>query len=223
MQRSKFCPKCGKETEKFYDNLCKDCFLQKIEIPDLPEKIVIRQCKICGKFYGDERGEPVLESAVDKVLKKSLNEKEIQSATYRIDKNKIYSEITLEVSGLRKSIELDFDLVEKVTICKFCSQKLSGYFNVILQIRGGQTEKILEEIKTEMERLNKKDELAFISKIEKVKNGVDIYIGSKSAAHKVVNFLKIKYKVTTKISRKQYGIKEGKKVYRDTILILLGA
>ncbi len=221
MRRAKFCPKCGRSTEKFYDNLCKDCFLQKIEIPDLPEKIVIRQCKICGKFYGDERGEMVLESAVDKVLKKLLKEKEIQSATYRIDKNKIHSEITLEVGGLSKAIELDFDLVEKVTICRFCSQKLSGYFNSILQIRGGQTEKALEETGAEVKRLNKRDELAFISKIEKVKNGVDVYLGSKSAAHKVVNLLKIRHNVKIKISRKQYGIKEGKNVYRDTILILL--
>lgn len=222
MRRTKFCPKCGRQTDKFYDSLCKDCFLQKIKLLDLPEKITIRHCKICGKFFGTDKSELILELAINDALSKLLTQKNIQSASYRIEGNKIYSEVVVESDGLRKAFDLDFNLIEKATICKFCSMKLSGYFNTIIQIRNGdKAKKILEEINSEIAKLNKKDEFAFISKIENLKNGVDVYIGSKSAANKVVNFLKTKHKFKTKITRRQHGQQEGKNVYRDTILILL--
>ena len=222
IQRTKFCPKCGKQTENFYDNLCKDCFLEKMKLIDLPEKIVIIHCRNCGRFYGRDKGELSLEDAVNYNLSKILKQNELQFATYRIDGGKVYSEVTLESAGLRKTFELDFRLIQKETICRFCGQKFSGYYNSILQLRNSERiDKILKEIETEIDRLNKRDTLAFVSKIDKVKNGVDVYIGSKSAANKVVHFLKSKYEFKPKISRKQYGIENGKKVFRDTILILL--
>ena len=221
MRRTKFCPQCGNETDKFYDNLCKNCFLRKIKLEDLPEKIKIIHCRLCGKFFGSEKGEIDFEEAVNYSLSKVLRQREIESATFRIDKDKVYSEIIIESGGLRKNIEVDFDLAKKETMCKFCAQKISGYFNAILQIRGSKSNEVLGEIKTEIERLNKRDSLAFISKVEDFKNGKDIYIGSKSATHKIVSLLKRRYRIKTKISRKQYGIQGGKQVFRDTVLILL--
>ncbi len=221
MRQEKFCPKCGKPTEKFYDNLCSDCFLKKIKMVELPEKIVVRHCRSCGKFYGSERGELSTEGAVHYSLSKILKQNKIEDATYRIEGNVIRSEITLKSEGLKKNVDVNFNLVEKEIICRFCGQKLSGYFNAILQIRGSNVEDVLEDAKTEMQRLNKRDNLAFVSKVEEVTNGFDVYVGSKSAARKVVNLLRSRYKIETKISRKQYGIQEGKSVYRDTILILL--
>src|SRR3972149_9446515 len=104
MRLQKFCPKCGKTTENLYDNLCKDCFLQKINLKDLPEKITVRQCKICGKFFGNERGELSLENAINQILSRVLRENVIQSATSRIIKNKVYRGRIVESGGLKKTM-----------------------------------------------------------------------------------------------------------------------
>src|SRR3972149_5172955 len=128
MKRTKFCPKCGRETEKFYDNLCKDCFLQKIKLIGLPEKIVVKHCKICGKFFSNGERRTSLERAVDDALSKVMRLNDIESATSRIDRNKIFSNVIVLSEGLRKEIEVDFKLIEKEIICKSCANMLSGYF-----------------------------------------------------------------------------------------------
>jgi NMD protein affecting ribosome stability and mRNA decay len=47
-------------------------------------------------------------------------------------------------------------------------------------------------------------------------------IGSKSAANKVVRVMQSRYGAVIKKSRKLYGLIEGKKSYRDTILVSIG-
>ncbi|MFB6216842.1 MAG: NMD3-related protein, partial [Candidatus Aenigmatarchaeota archaeon] len=50
MELSKFCPRCGKETENLYGEgkkLCPDCYPDKNDLLDIPDKVEIEVCPVC--------------------------------------------------------------------------------------------------------------------------------------------------------------------------------
>ncbi len=223
--KKKFCPKCGRETEKFYGSLCKDCFLSKVSlIKNVPDKIILRKCKICEKIYVNEKSANSIENGLDLFLMEILKQKEVHSATYRIEGNKMHITLTLNVEGAEKSEEKTSELVVKNITCKSCSLKAIEYYQSILQIRAPQNmiDEIVGDVEEQMDLMNKYNNLAFVSKIEKVVGGVDLYIGSKSVANQVAKNIKNKFKANIKISRKLSGHIRGKKAYRDTILVSVG-
>jgi nonsense-mediated mRNA decay protein 3 len=221
--RVKFCPKCGKETEDFYEGLCKDCFLEKISfVKGLPDRIVINKCKYCNAFFLNEKDYDTLERGIEDFLGKLFKDENIKNVSYRIFDNKIHARIKSRTGSLEKTEEKIFNLIIKSKICKYCSLRLSKHFEAILQIRGNKNKKILHEIEEYVNVLYKHDKLAFISDIKEMPSGFNIFIGSKSAARNIVNDLKRKYKIKIKVSKKLYGARKGKKLYRDTILIEFG-
>lgn len=225
MRHGKFCPKCGRETEELHGGLCSDCFAKKMELPkSIPEKIVINTCKSCGRVFLKDKKYESPEIAIESFLEKTLDEQNVKSATYRISGSTLFVTASIETEGVKKEIEKVIPLVHKTITCEFCNLKKSKYYNVTIQVRVPKKmiETIIRDIENEIAKLNETDNYAFISGRKDLKEGVDIFIGSKSAANHVVKYLKSKYHIKTKISRTLFGPIQGKKVYRDTILVSIG-
>ena len=221
----KFCPKCGRTVEKLYDGLCADDFLKTVSFEkSFPSKIAIKQCKICAKFYIDKYSALTLDGAVDAFLRKILKEKTIKSASYRIEGRKINITLVIGYEDLKKEEKFTRELIVKNIICQSCSMKNSGYFNAILQLRVPEKVAgiIIDDILTQIDLMHNYNDMAFIGKVEKKKEGVDFYIGSKDVAEQIAKDLKIKYDAEIKKSSKQAGYINGKKIYRDTILVRIG-
>jgi nonsense-mediated mRNA decay protein 3 len=219
--RKRFCPKCGKEAEELYDNLCGNCFISKFSVAEkLPDRLVVKQCKICGKFFTDRHFNS-LEAAVESFLESVLEQKEIFSASYRIDGNKVILTLKLRKNNLEKTEQKTINLLAKKIICQACSMKQSGYFQATLQVRAPENllQNIRNEIESQINHLNQYDKLAFVSDFQKTKNGFDFFIGSKNAAEQIAGALKLKYKANIKITRKLSGSIKGKKIYRETIFV----
>lgn len=52
---TKFCPKCGKQTDELFNSLCEDCFKRAIKLIE-PAGISQSICKTCGCYFkGNER------------------------------------------------------------------------------------------------------------------------------------------------------------------------
>ena len=216
----KFCPKCGKITDNLYENICRDCFLEKLSVMDkLPNEIKLRICKSCGRIVVDKNRFNTIEKAVDKILADFLNKKEIKSASYRINNNKIYVSIKLKIDNVEKSEEKSMNMISRYITCEICSISGSSYYNSTIQLRTKNPDKFLSVIQKKMIELNKNDPFAFISKLDRNKAGYDFYVGSKSSANNIASFFREKYKAKIKISRKLSGNIHGKTKYKDTILI----
>jgi len=215
MKRKKFCPSCGRITDKLINGLCEKCYSKKfLSTLKFPERIEIEICKNCGRVrYRNKLMS--LNKAIENILKKHLSLPEVESVNYRIRDGKLIISITLRETKLEKEVQLIF----LKTICRECSLEFSKYYETKIQLRGKKLELILKEIETFLERLRDKERLAFISEMKELKEGIDLYIPSKSIARKIVNFLKKKYKIKTKISRTLWGLESGKRVYKDTILV----
>jgi len=224
-KKGKFCPKCGRKVEKLHSGLCADDFLKTISFAKrVPEKIIVKQCKVCGRFYVDKYSAATLEGAVDLLLQKILKEKTIHSATYRIEGKIIHITLSVVYEDLEKKEEFERELIVKNIVCGSCNMKNSGYFNSILQIRVPENilQIIIDDLLSQIDLMHNYNEMAFVGKVEKKKEGIDFYIGSKDVADQIAKNLKIKYGAEIKKTSKQSGYLSGKKIYRDTILVRIG-
>ncbi len=112
---------------------------------------------------------------------------------------------------LAKKLEVDYLPREKINanikefVCKECKEKYSRKIEAIVQIRGSKSREIMKRMNLEG---REKD------------GGFDVEFSSKELAKELVKNIKKKYKKSrVKISRKLIGLKNGKRIYRDTIAV----
>ncbi len=107
--------------------------------------------------------------------------------------------------GFPKSIELKI----KHETCQRCYRISAGYYEAIVQLRGNvkKMDSLSEKIKRYVERRG-----GFITKVESIDNGLDIYASDKMMMNEFFN----DYDLKPKRSFRLYGLRKGKKLYRNT-------
>jgi nonsense-mediated mRNA decay protein 3 len=217
----KICPKCGKPTEFFYRNLCLECYLLKIKLEErFKEKIKIFQCPICENFILGKRIIP-LEEIIKREMKKRFKPLKVNFLEIKVRNEYARIKFEMKIDDLLLEREGKVKLEWKKTYCRYCQLMKSGYYESILQIRN-QPKNLVSKVYKMIEKIWRENKFAFISKTVEHKNGIDLYLGSKGAARKIARILRKNYNPIIKVSRKFYGFKNGKKIYRETILIDFG-
>lgn len=202
------CIKCGakKGSKPFIGLFCIDCYIPKIK---LPKKMVVEVCKKCNRIKIKGEWKKTTFHKLGDYLGSKIKGSDVKNAWVDINNKCAY--ITLSKNDKIK-IKRKVNVEVKYSICKECSRISGGYYEAIIQVRGNieKIEKISEKI---IRRLNKH---SFVSKIEELKEGINIYAGSSKEALTIIKELGFK---GYKISRKLAGLKEGKRIYRLTIAI----
>jgi nonsense-mediated mRNA decay protein 3 len=188
------CPKCGKDSE--IDVFCRDCFLGKNLRVELPTLIEISHCTRCNTYLlsGRELRFGSAEDAIAEVLQRKLRgniegiEKQVGEKINRelkiepLEKRDFTLHLTLSLG--------DFSMVKrtivriKETTCGPCGRASGGYWEALIQLRGSFDKGTVEGIIKGVESSGGKN--PFVSRIERLKGGYDLYIGSKKAAEKIV-------------------------------------
>lgn len=220
--KPKFCPACGRETEKLFDKLCESCFSENHKLAELPEKIKIRLCSNCGKIEGVARIRRLDEDGMKKIIRNKIKvDGKITSMKIRgkaIGKN---INLEVEIHGLlngdiEKSDVLKTRIEIKERLCETCGKVKGGYYEVVIQIRSEDKDKIENALGVLENMIRKK---GVMTKIEEKKEGVDIYFTPK----KILGYL-IKNLPKTKEIKRSYSLatkKDGKDLYRNTVLVRL--
>jgi len=237
--RTLFCPECGRETSEFYDNRCRDCFQKSVTLLECPPVIKIRICPVCGAYHtaGKWIEAPGMKemflSEISRSVKAHPDAKDIKLDFYEeeLDPSRylVHISISAVISGLDISATADTEIRIKRDTCDACSRIAGGYYAGILQLRADHRHITEEEIERCIQladhRLNKLtskgDRFAFISKIEELKEGVDLYIGSISACKQVGNAITKELGGTSAISSSLVGKKDGEDLYRVTCAVRL--
>ncbi len=122
-------------------------------------------------------------------------------------------------SGLKPKTE------ERIVIVKFnkvncpdCSRSLGGYYESIIQLRGRITDSEIKFFVCETEKILAKDARAFYS-VKEIKEGIDIKLGSTSAANKLAELLKRRYKAEINKSYQLVSRKDGRDINRTIISV----
>lgn len=220
----KFCPSCGAETKKFYGNVCVKCHLKKTRLLEAPPEIKIDYCK-CGHIKINEywKKGTSLKKEITTTVRKSVKLNENAKLKIIIPqlegKSRIKVKLVASIGSIKEEAGMFIALSRQ--LCGNCSREKSGYYEVILQIRGEKSrhEKTKNFIIKKVQESN--DRNAFISKVEYKNEGIDMYIGSKNAANRVINELKKVCDFNIKRSYKIYGMKKGNTLFRSTILLRL--
>ncbi len=201
----RICPRCGTPGSKreFAGSFCVDCRSSMLKL-DVPRAISIPKCKLCGKvklkggwFEQSEKrvGEFVL----------SLVKGKYSGARVKTDPPEIA--FTVNEGGSFLEVKRDFALDFPWATCTDCSRKTGGYFEAIIQLRGDE-----EKIRMFAEKLTKRLD---ITKIEELKEGLDLYAISKTKSAYALAKLGLKFTVSNKL----FGLRDGPRIYRTTFCV----
>jgi len=220
----KSCPQCGKDEsqfdEPFVGAFCADCFAIKNSLFQVKQPLELEYCPKCGKarFTGVwER--PNAERLAMYLTGKVRSEypftvKPVGLTSPENNMLQIEVEISLELpQGTTARKKTTRTVTLQPSQCTSCSQRSGGYFEAIIQLRGDPA-KIAR--KTALIKAMVGNE-SFVAKVEELKEGTDIYVGSFKVATNVLSKLKLAYTQANKLA----GKKKGKNLYRRSYCVRL--
>lgn len=221
----KFCPKCGENTDDLYGSrgLCQSCYQDEYDFIDLPDEITVEQCPSCGytrigpywrRLEDDELVFHAIKKHMDDDLDVEVGYRRRDEHTITVD---VHLTKTVDGDTLTQTLHTTI-ILHREDNCTPCDRYYSGYFTSIFQLRGEHTQEALEQLLDEAERKHDEDRRAYISRIDKVKNGYDLYVSKKKLSEHLLRYMQDKYKVVADTSSSLWGEIKGEKVYRKTVL-----
>ena len=239
---SKFCPKCGKKTDELFDSLCRACFTKGIKLIDaekLAIPIRVNVCEICGGYFkgkGAGKERTSIEEVVTDAIRKEIRERYGHECKVRVEglvrnelkdaENRVI--VSLRVKAEIKGVEIEergeIAVSLKKETCERCSRITGGYYAGIVQIRADDRIPADEELTMAEEiAYSGLGDADFISKETKLKEGLDIYVSSMECGRRVSRQIVKKLGGGFSESRKLYGRKDGRNVYRVSFSVRLPA
>lgn len=202
------CPKCGRSSAAvpFFQAFCIHCYPFKLNIPPGFE---FPACKDCERilFRGEWRRVGEKEMA-EYVLGKCKGD--FAEADYTVGDG--IATFVLRAGSQEVRVDRSIPIMYPTALCPDCSKRRGGYFEAIIQLRGPQP-----RVKSMARRATAWFEKnSFIGKVDEPREGgVDLYVGSSKSAMEFAQSLGMHYTLT----RKLFGEKEGKRIYRSTFAI----
>lgn len=233
------CPRCGRECNRLFNSVCRDCFFETFKLIELPHVLHVRICSTCGAHFHRGRWENIgnIEDVVLKAVENILfihNEagdveiylepREITPYTY-----KVRAEVDAMIKEEPVHAEAETEVRIQRTACDMCSRESGGYFEAIIQIRAAgrfpteeEKRRCMAIARETMESMRKKgDRLAFISDVLEQKEGIDFYMGSMNASRQVCRLITSELGGSFSESPTLVGMKDGKNLYRITFSLRL--
>lgn len=220
------CVVCGKEGAT-YKGMCADCAAESIKI-EFPSKFEYSICTKCGgyrvnrKWIYENQKSALLKQMLSTVRKPdrsfSLVDPELEDLSDQLSRFSVTAESDEGFSFVRKS-----NIIMRRTYesCPVCDRISGSYYEAILQIRfeDHQNRAMMDEIIQSISGIpDQNDPNQFISKFVQLPEGVDVYLGSRKLAEKMLKQLSSSHPGSKQYSKKLAGRKEGKEVYRFTYL-----
>jgi nonsense-mediated mRNA decay protein 3 len=234
-----FCPKCGKDTDIFYDNVCRQCFVGNKKLIECPQVLYSRICPACGSVFKkgkwslkEDEGEIILDCVKDALkLDKHARNIELSLSPKQLDYSRynVHIEAKAEISDAPIEASQDTEVRISWETCDTCSRISGGYFEGTVQIRADKrlpTKDELERCKSIAEEVairaqEKGNRLAFIAKTEELDGGADIYVGSMKLGKQICRAIIEVFGGKFMESPKLVGQKNGEDLYRITFALRL--
>jgi len=213
---TRLCPICGKNVEKYYENVCKDCFVEKRKKEiNIDTNLKIKNCVICKKFYyeNDEEALQTIEFALKKFLEKV--KRKYPNSSIIIENGKFYCEASEIVNKIKISKKFELNLEVKKIRCKNCLKSIYFKPKAILQIRSVYW----KDIQNIIENFSRSLENEYLLFSEFYFNGFDVQFSSEKIAIEISNNLIKEFSLKRKLTKKLLGMKKGKKIFQTTILL----
>lgn len=198
-----FCIKCGVNAIK--DNYCKEHFLEKHNLFSI-NNIKIKLCE-CGAFYHKNwsRGDFV-HIILPKEIKSDYEIAKI-SLRSKLVGNRVYVDVECsgKIKGILKKETKHAIIFLKKQKCDRCVKLSGNYYEAVIQIRGSNSDKLLNIMKNFSDA---------VSSVQEVHGGYDVKFIQKSPALTAVKILQEQGYSIIK-SYKHAATKKGMMLYRN--------
>lgn len=226
MQLSKFCPKCGKETDQLYGNekeLCADCYTENHDLLNIPDVVELPVCSTCGRMRksGDWIEEYTLQEQLGALFEQFSEEDIEMELQYWEEEDRIFVRVHAEKGDMKDYYDTELKINKEQ--CQTCSQFHGGFFKVKMQLRGEDLDlgKIADKIADKAAEVTNEGRKHFLANIEQVGNGFDFYFSTEKIAGEVLNMIKTTRDPEVKRSYELIGEDDGQEVYRNIISVRL--
>jgi NMD protein affecting ribosome stability and mRNA decay len=204
------CNRSGSDT-KFYGDFCENCAKLRL-LKKAPDSVNIRVCKKCGRVYTGKGYENESGISMNAAVAFDLKKHRTNLLAYEGDKALV--EFSEETKDGVLAAEKELSIRREKQFCERCSMLVREYYEATIQLRGNPDR--ITRTKERIERYISKSG-AMITKEKEVENGIDLYVSQKA----VVSSLILRMRLTAVSSYTLYGLKRGKRVYRNTYAIHL--
>jgi nonsense-mediated mRNA decay protein 3 len=230
-----FCVECGREDE-LIGSVCKECFSKKHAIVSLPDHVDLTLCAHCSSMETPKGWKDVgsMREAVEAAIRASLVLlKDAKVSDLRIelsekDERNLQAEVSLLVTAGGAEFERSMSTIVRIKrgSCKECSKKQGNYYEAILQVRGPERnlpesteEEVQRMVKERVASMRKTSREIFISKVERVKGGLDFFFSTIPAARNIAREIENSMCAEYKESSSLWGRRDGKDIYRMTYMV----
>ncbi|MGM0510798.1 MAG: 60S ribosomal export protein NMD3 [Thermoplasmatota archaeon] len=233
-----FCVECGKEPEKLYDGMCRECFIDKKLNPSIDDKVFIDICSVCGsvrkegKWLENPDMNSIMLEKIEDALKipYDVDRYSFQAEFDEEDPKNVKAKVTVNMMAEDVKVEKDLEakIIFKKTQCKICSRIHGNYYEAILQVRPSSDKMTDEQKKIVADRVKKVVEVemgevrrVFLAFFEERHGGVDYYLSDKNVTKKLAADLARDFGGEITTSGELAGMEDGQKVYKMTYSVRL--
>ncbi len=212
--------------------LCPSCFAEVYGVARLPARVEAEVCRYCFRVRIAGRWVEAysFEEAVERVARWTVERARPVDPVERVEFEGVDFEtlpnwrtrVTVRVRGLYRGYTIvggaPVDLRLKPTICPVCKVRVSGEYDTLLQVRGGDA----EEVEGLVARVIEEEGLVHQTvDLIRGKDGVDVYFTNPGAARKVAK--RLQRLLGGRISRMQHETvgtdSSGRRRSRRTLLL----
>ncbi len=223
MELSKFCPRCGRETDNLYGDkrkLCAGCYTDENDLLELPDVVEHVTCPVCGRLKME--GKWLERYGLEEQLGERFSEFNQDGVEMRLqywEEEDGTTQVRVHASSGEMQDTYDAELRPKQQQCQPCSRFSSSFYKVKMQIRGGEVRPLVEEAAETAAEATNEDRTDFLSNIEYSDHGADLYLSTESIAQKVLGTVESLRDTEVKRSYELAGEQDGQKVYRNVISV----
>lgn len=225
MELSKFCPRCGKETDRLYGDkkqLCADCYPDKHDLLDIPDKVEITVCSVCGRMR--HHGDWIEEYSVQEQLGARFSDFHRDEVTMELqfweEDDQMYVRVHAEKGEMYDHYDTQVNFIDDQ--CKDCSKFQGGFYKVKMQLRGeADLEEISNRISDKAAEITNENRKDFLANIQDNEHGFDFFMSTERMAKQILHMLRDDYEPDIKRSYELMGEENGERVYRNVISVRL--
>ncbi len=213
---------------------CEECFAGHLQVMT-SGSVELTICPKCNAFkIGNTWSRGKLERPLIKKIngKLSTNNPNVSAHIHgdAVELKRLEGKITFSVEletegmGIKGGMH---DIPARILLnsCPTCNKITGSYYEAIIQLRTLTAEfspilkEVLDGISGMLDNMHKSDNESFVSKIQHVKGGIDIYLGKKNDGIKLSKYIHDHYFSDTTRTKKLAGRREGEDFYRHTFLV----
>lgn len=223
MELSKFCPRCGKETEQLFGDekkYCPECYTDVNSLADLPRDVEIETCSVCGRMK--QKGDWIEAYTVQDQLAEKFKEfaegldMELQ---YWEEDEGFFVRVHLQEGPIEDFEDVRVEWVQDQ--CPDCARFEGGFYKAKIQLRGENIDNVADAIVDKAAELTNRNRSDFLSNIDERDGGKDFYLSTEKMNKKILSELRENFDPEIERSYELVGEQDGQRVYRNVVSVKL--